>query len=129
MLARQIAAAENAVRDRAAPSELVVAASRLAQFAYLMLVDHPEWDATVLAEVPGFLRDPIWRSVAAARELRAMATQLPTTVLAWHIVEPLGVTRLRTCYAEAQRRFSVPWCVLTARCCGRVFRRAMKALH
>ena len=55
-----------------------------------MLVDHPEWDATVLAEVPGFLRDPICRSVAAARELPAMATQLPTTVPAWQIVEPLG---------------------------------------
>ena len=86
MLARQIAAAENAVRDRAAPAELVVAAGRLAQFAHLMLVDHPAWDATVLAEVPGFLRDPIWRSATAARELRAMATQLPTTVPVWQIV-------------------------------------------
>jgi membrane-bound lytic murein transglycosylase B len=113
-LARQIATAENAVRDRATSPELVAAAGRLAQAGYLTLVDHPEWDATVLAEVPGSLRDPIGRNAAAARELRAMATRLPTTVPAWQIVEPLGVTQLRTCYAEAQRRFGVPWFVLAA---------------
>jgi Transglycosylase SLT domain len=113
-LARQLAAAENAVRDRATPPEVVAAAGRLAQLGYLALVDHPEWDATVLAEVPGSLRDPIGHNAAAARELHAMATRLPTTVPAWQIVEPLGVTQLRTCYAEAQQRFGVPWFVLAA---------------
>jgi membrane-bound lytic murein transglycosylase B len=113
-LARQVAAAENAVRDRATSPELVAAAGRLAQAAYLALVDHPEWDATVLVEVPGSVRDTIGRNVAAARELRAMATRVPTTVPAWQVVEPLGVTQLQTCYAEAQRRFGVPWFVLAA---------------
>jgi len=113
-LGRQITAAERAVRDGAISPGLVAAAGRLAQAGYLTLVDHPEWDAAVLAEVPGSLRDPIWRNAAAARELRAMATWLPTTVPAWQIVEPLGVTQLRTYYAEAQRRFGVPWFVLAA---------------
>jgi hypothetical protein len=84
-LARQITAAENAVRDRASPPDLVAAAGRLAQVAYLTLVDHPEWDATVLAEVPASVRDPIWRNAAAARELHAMTTRLPTTVPAWQL--------------------------------------------
>ena len=100
MLARQIAAAENAVRDRAGPGRAGVAAGRLAQFAHLMLVDQPAWDATVLAEVAGFLWDPIWRSVAAARELRAMATQLPTTVRPGKLLSRWEVTRLRTYYAR-----------------------------
>jgi hypothetical protein len=113
-LARQITAAENAVRDRATPPGLVAAAGRLAQAGYLTLVDHPEWDAAVLAEAPGSVRDTIRRNASAARELRAMATRLPTTVPAWQIVEPLGVTDLRGCYAEAQRRFGVPWFVLAA---------------
>ena len=113
-LARQIIAAERAVRDGATPPDLVVAAGRLAQAAYLMLVDHPEWDATVLAEVPGSLRDPIWHNAAAARELRAMVTRLPAIVPAWQVVEPLGATQLRRYYAQAQRRFGVPWFVLAA---------------
>jgi membrane-bound lytic murein transglycosylase B len=113
-LARQITAAEKAVRDRATPPGLVAAAGRRAQLGYLTLVDHPEWGATVLAEVPGSLRDTIGRNAAASRELRAMATQLPTTVPAWHIVEPPDVTQLRTYYSEAQRRYGVPWFVLAA---------------
>jgi transglycosylase-like protein with SLT domain len=113
-LARQITAAERAVRDGATPPDLVVAAGRRAQAAYLTLVDHPEWDSTVLAEVPGSLRDPIWHNAAAARELRAMVTRLPAIVPAWQIVEPLGATQLRTYYAQAQRRFGVPWFVLAA---------------
>lgn len=113
-LARQIAVAEKAVRDRATPPDLVADAGRLAQLGYLTLVDHPEWDATVLAAVPGSLRDTIGRNAAAGRELHAMATQLPTTVPAWHIVEPPDVMQLRTYYSQAQRRFGVPWFVLAA---------------
>jgi membrane-bound lytic murein transglycosylase B len=60
------------------------------------------------------LRDTIGRNAAAARELRAMTTRLPTTVPAWQIVEPLDGTQLRIYYAEAQRRFGVPWFVLAA---------------
>jgi membrane-bound lytic murein transglycosylase B len=114
LLARQIVAAENAVRDHRVPPDLVAAAGRLAQVVYLTLADRSEWDATVLAEVPESVRDAIRRNVAAARALRAMAPRAPMTVPAWQIVEPLGVTQLRTYYAEAQQRFGVPWFVLAA---------------
>ncbi len=113
-LARQLTVAETAVRDRATPPELVAAAGATAQVAYLALVDRPDWDAAVLAAVPAQLRDVVRRNTAAGRELRAMTTRSPTTVPAWRIVEPLPAAQLRTYYAEAQRRFRVPWSVLAA---------------
>ena len=113
-LARQLTVAETAVRDRATPPELVAAAGATAQVAYLALVDRPDWDAAVLADVPAQVRDVVRRNTAASRELRAMTARPPTTVPAWRIVEPLPAPQLRTYYAEAQRRFRVPWSVLAA---------------
>ncbi len=113
-LARQITTAETAVRDPATPPELVAAAGRTAQVAYLALADRPDWDAAVLADIPAPLQDTVRRTTAAGRELRAMITRLPTTVPAWRIVEPLAGPQLREYYDEAQRRFGVPWSVLAA---------------
>ena len=113
-LARQITAGERAVRDPASPPELVSAGGRTAQIAYRVLVDRPDWDAAVLAEVPAPLRATVVHSVAAGRELQALTGTLPTTLPAWRIVEPLPAPQLRVIYAEAQRRFRVPWTVLAA---------------
>jgi membrane-bound lytic murein transglycosylase B len=113
-VAQQITVAETAVRDRATPPELVAAAGRTAQVAYLAVIDRPDWDAAVLADVPAPLQDTVRRNVAAGRGFQAMITQVPTTVPAWRIVEPLPVPQLREYYAEAQRRFGVPWSVLAA---------------
>lgn len=113
-LARQITVAETAVRDPATPPEKVAATGRTAQVAYLALVDRPDWDAAVLADVPAPLQDAVRRNAAAGREFDAMATGVSTTVPAWRIVEPLAVSQLREYYAEAQRRFGVPWPVLAA---------------
>src|SRR5918998_5889316 len=79
-VARQITVAETAVRDRAISPELAAAAGRTAQVAYLALLDRPDWDAAVLADVPAPLQDPVRRNVAAGRELQAMASRLPTTM-------------------------------------------------
>ncbi len=113
-LARQLTVAETAIRDRATPPEQVAAAGRTAQVAYRALLDRPEWDAAVLAGVPEPLHDTVRRNTAAGREFRAMIPRLPTTVPAWRIVEPLAGPQLREYYAEAQRRFGVPWPVLAA---------------
>ena len=113
-LARQLTVAETAVRDRTTPPELVAAAGRTAQVAYLAVLDRPDWDAAVLADVPAPVRDAVRRNTAAGRELRAMTTRPPTTVPAWRIVEPLPAPQLRAYYAEAERRFRVPWSVLAA---------------
>ena len=90
-LARQIAVAEHTAREPAGPPELVAAAGWTAQVAYRALVEHPEWDTAVLAEIPAPLQDAVRRNVAAGRELRAMAPPAPPrTVPAWRIVAPLG---------------------------------------
>ncbi|MGH3671061.1 MAG: lytic murein transglycosylase [Pseudonocardiaceae bacterium] len=113
-LARQITVAEAAVRNRTSSPAVVAAAGWTAQVAYFALADRPDWDA-VLAEVPGQLRDAARRSVAAGRELRAMATRAPPPALpAWRIVTPIAAPQLRAYYAEAQQRFGVPWQVLAA---------------
>jgi membrane-bound lytic murein transglycosylase B len=113
-LARQVTIAEIAVRNPATSSELVAAAGRLAQVAYLTLVDRPDWEPAVLADIPVSLQDTVRRNTAAGREFQAMITRLPITMPAWRIIEPLPAPQLRTYYAEAEQRFGVPWPVLAA---------------
>lgn len=112
-LAAQIVASEAAIRDPAASPEVVDAAGRLAQVAYRLLADHPEWDATVLAAAPG-LEGVIGHDVAARREFRSMHTTLSDTLPAWRIVEPLPADQLFALYQEAEATFGVPWNVLAA---------------
>ncbi|HEY6425065.1 MAG TPA: lytic murein transglycosylase [Pseudonocardiaceae bacterium] len=114
VLARQITVAEDAVRDPANPPERVAAGARTAQVAYLALVDRPDWDAAVLADVPAPLQETVRSIAAAERELRAMAPVPATTVPAWRIVEPPAASQLQEYYSQAQQRFGVPWSVLAA---------------
>lgn len=113
VLAAQIVDAETAIRDPAATPEVVDAAGRLAQVAYRLLADHPEWDATVLAAAPGF-EAVIGHNLAARREFRSMHTRLSDTLPAWRIVEPLPADQLLALYHEAEAAFGVPWNVLAA---------------
>ena len=113
-LARQLAAAETAVRNPLSPPTLVAAGGWTAQVAYRALIERPDWDGPVLAEVPVPLRDVVRATTAAGRELRAMSPTLPTTLPAWRIVEPVPAQELRGYYAEAQQRFGVPWSILAA---------------
>ncbi len=113
-LARQITAGEGAVRDPASPPEVVAAGGRTAQVAYRAMVVRPDWDGAVLADVPAPLHGAVAGNVAAGRELQAMVRRLPTTLPAWRIVEPPPAQELRADYAEAQRRFGVPWSILAA---------------
>lgn len=113
-LGRQLAVAEAAVRDRTNGPEVVDAAGRTAQVAYLALTDRPDWDAAVLAQVPAGLRPAVVDSIAAARELRDLSPAPSPNLPPWRIVEPLPADRLRAYYSEAQRRFGVPWTVLAS---------------
>ena len=112
-LAVQIVEAEAAIRDPAAPPEVVDAAGRVVQVAYRLLADHPEWDATVLAAAPG-LEFTIGHNLAARREFRSMHTTLSDTLPAWRIVEPLPADQLLALYQEAEATYGVPWYVLAA---------------
>lgn len=108
-LARQIIAGETAVRDPDSTPELVTAGGQTAQVAYRALASRPDWDLAVMATLPPDLQPIAEHTVAAGREFRAMVSELPTTVPTWRIVEPLPADELREHYAEAQRRFGVPW--------------------
>lgn len=113
-LGHQLAVSEAAIRDRASGPAVVDAAGRTAQVAYLALVDRPQWDADVLAQVPASLRPVVRDSTAAARGLRALSAPPSPMLPAWRIVDPLPSAQLRSYYQEAQRRFGVPWTVLAS---------------
>lgn len=113
-LAVQIAQSEAAIRDPAAPPEVVDAAGRLAQLAYRRLADHPEWDVPVLDAVDPSLHPVIVNTVGSRREFRAMHRTLSDTLPGWRIVEPLPADQLLAYYQEAEAAFGVPWYVLAA---------------
>lgn len=113
-LGRQIGVSEAAIRDPASEPRVVAAAGRTAQVAYMALADRPAWDADVLAGVPAPLRPVVRGNLAAARDLRSLSPTPSETLPAWRIVEPQPAEALRAHYAEAERRFGVPWTVLAA---------------
>lgn len=114
-LARVIATAQDTVDDPSRAPQDVAAAGRVAQVAYEELAFHPERLAPVLAALPARCAGFTERTVAAGRDLLAMAARPPGDELpAWRVVEPLPPDRLRAFYAEAQARFGVPWTVLAA---------------
>jgi len=113
-LADQILQAELAIRDPAAPPEVLDAAARLQQVAYRRLGENPAWEPEVLARTPAELHATIWHQATARREFRAMHTRLGENLPAWRIVEPLPADQLLALYLEAEQRFGVPWTVLAA---------------
>ncbi|MQA16073.1 MAG: transglycosylase SLT domain-containing protein [Pseudonocardiaceae bacterium] len=113
-LAHQITVAETAIRDAATPPDQLRAAAWTAQVAYRALEDKPAADAAVLAGVPERLREAVRHNIAARREFRAMQGEPGDTLPAWRMVEPVPAPELRDIYAEAQRRFGVPWEMLAA---------------
>jgi membrane-bound lytic murein transglycosylase B len=113
-LVQQLVAAEETIRDPAAPEPAVAAAALAQQVAYRQLGTHPEWDAAVLAAVPEELRRPVELNAAARREFRAMHTRLPTTMPAWQIVAPARADELLAAYQSGQDAFGIPWQYLAA---------------
>ncbi len=113
-LADQILQSELAIRDPAAPPEVLAAAARLQQVAYRRLGENPAWEPEVLARTPVELHEAIWRQATARREFRAMHTRLGQNLPAWRIVEPLPAAELLALYQEAEARFGVPWYVLAS---------------
>ncbi len=84
------------------------------QVAYRRLGDHPEWDATVLAQVPAELHDAVQRHAAARREFRALTTRPVQRMPAWRIVEPEPPEQLLTWFRQTEAEFGIPWQYLAA---------------
>ena len=114
-LARQILAAELAIRDtRATEDELAVAGHTL-QLAYRALSERRRWDDPVIGLLPQGLAPIVRGNVTAYRELSSLSGKKPPKTLpAWRIVEPAPRRDLKRYYRKAERVFGVPWEYLAA---------------
>ncbi len=116
--ARQLLAADRAIRDRDTSPALMGAAGHTQQVALRTLADRPRWDERVARLLPAGVRRATADSVAARRAFRSMhgtdPSELATELPAWRIVAPRPAAELRRYYREAQRRYGVPWEYLAA---------------
>lgn len=116
--ARQLIAADRALRDAATPPTLLAAADHTQQLAVRELADRPDWDRNVSTRLPPrLLRDTV-DNVTARRTFRSMfpqdARDLADELPAWRIVPPRPAAELRGHYREAERRYGVDWEYLAA---------------
>ncbi len=112
-LAAALANAETTIRSGTASPAALVDLGSSQDAAYHQLVAQPEWQATVLAQLPPPLRTIAQANIAAGEELKALdhpRDTLPT----WRIVAPLPEAELRADYQEAQRLSGIPWQYLAA---------------
>jgi membrane-bound lytic murein transglycosylase B len=112
--AAQLLAAERAIRDPSTPPDTLASMAVVQQVAYRALGRHPDWDATVLANLPTELHRDVQRNVLARREFRAMHTKLSDTLPKWRIVHPPPADDLLRYYREAEQTFGIPWQYLAA---------------
>lgn len=116
-LARTLAAAETAIRDPATPAAAIPALGQAQQQAYGALVAHPDWDAEVLALLPGSLRATVTANVVAGRELTTLngPVEPDRPLPKWRIVAPDPPEQLLALYkAAGAAAGGVPWPYLAA---------------
>jgi len=112
--ARQVLAAENAIRRPGTAPERLATAGELAQVAYRVIGNRTSWDDQVIAALPRRLHRVVQRNVASRREFRSMHYSLSDTLPAWRIIEPEPADVLLGHYREAEQRFGVDWEYLAA---------------
>ncbi|MGA8846725.1 MAG: transglycosylase SLT domain-containing protein [Nocardioides sp.] len=112
--ARQVLAAEDAIRTPGTSRAVLAVAGELAQVAYRVIGVRPTWDQPVLAALPKRLHRVVRLNVSARREFRSMHSTLSDTLPAWRIIEPEPIDDLVGHYLEAERRFGVDWEYLAA---------------
>ena len=99
-------------RGVGAPPAAVVEAAVTEQRIELRLARDPRLERGVLAKLPGALARDVADDVAARRDLQLLAPRKKGPPI--RLGPALPVTRLRSYYAEAQRRSGVAWQVLAA---------------
>ncbi|MAS53977.1 MAG: lytic transglycosylase [Pimelobacter sp.] len=112
--ARQVLAAENAIRRPGTSAQHLATAGELAQVTYRVIGNRPTWDERVLAALPRRLHRVVERNVASRREFRSMHYTLSDTLPAWRIIEPEPAEDLLAHYREAEQRFGIDWEYLAA---------------
>jgi Transglycosylase SLT domain len=114
LLAGDLGADEQAVRDPSSEAVLVAAAHRQ-QAAYRALGRHPEWDPIVRPRIPPSLLEIYDRNVDARRQLTALNEgQAKDTLPAWRIDPPTPADELLGYYRNAEAATGVGWNYLAA---------------
>jgi membrane-bound lytic murein transglycosylase B len=115
VLAGDLSADEQALRDPSSSEAVLVAAARRQQVAYRALGRHPEWDPIVRGGIPPSLIETYDRNVAARRQLTALSEgEAKDTLPAWRIVAPAPADALLGYYHEAEAATGVGWNYLAA---------------
>jgi membrane-bound lytic murein transglycosylase B len=115
VLASELSADEQALRDPSSSEAALAAAAHRQQVAYRAIGRHPEWDATVRAAIPPALVETYDRNVDARRQLTALSGgDIKDTLPAWHIDAPAPADALLGFYHEAEAATGVGWNYLAA---------------
>ncbi len=115
LVAADLGADEQALRDASSSEAVLVAAARRQQAAYRALGRHPEWDPIVRPRIPPSLLEIYDRSVDARRHLTALSEgEAKDTLPAWRIDPPAPADVLLGYYREAEAATGVGWNYLAA---------------
>lgn len=112
-VARELIAAEQAIRSAETDPALLPRLGRIQQAAYRAAVSNPEFKQAVLTAAPADLRDNLEANIRAGEELRQL-TKPGTKLPDWTIVEPAPAEELRRYYGEAEAEFGIPWAYLAS---------------
>jgi hypothetical protein len=116
VLADDLVAAEQALRDPSLSEEALLAAARRQQASYRALGRHPEWDSIVRPRIPAPLWDIYDRNVSARRHLTALhnSGHIAEVLPQWRIEAPIPAAQLLGHYREAESASGVGWHYLAA---------------
>jgi soluble lytic murein transglycosylase-like protein len=115
LLAGDLAADEQALRDPSSSEAVLVAAAHRQQAGYRALGRHPEWDPVVRPGIPPSLLEIYDRNVDARRQLTALNEgQAKDTLPAWRIDPPTPADELLGYYRNAEAATGVAWNYLAA---------------
>ncbi|HVL27027.1 MAG TPA: lytic transglycosylase domain-containing protein, partial [Acidimicrobiales bacterium] len=84
------------------------------QVATRALAANADWEPAVYALLPGDVRPTVQAHVAAARDLRALASTEPRSLPDWRIVAPPPASELLAIYKSAEAATGVGWQYLAA---------------
>lgn len=115
LLAADLVADEQTLRDPSAPDGALVAAALRQQAAYRAIGRHPDWDPIVRAKMPPSLAGAYDRNTNARRHLIALnGGEAKDTLPAWRIEPPAPADVLLGFYHEAEAASGVGWNYLAA---------------
>jgi hypothetical protein len=115
LLAADLVADEQALRDPASSDAALAAAAHRQQAAYRAIGRHPEWDPIVQPKIPPSLLGTYDRNVDARRNLSALNRgEAKDTLPAWRIEPPAPADVLLGLYRDAEAATGVGWTYLAA---------------